>query len=639
MKELVHGMERKINESRTINIDDEIPSSIKRRNKKNSPVVIDYGSFQCRAGYSSDSHPFVFRNTLRKFSDKKTKSFQNSLEEFIEDTTKTTDKSPFEQGIVINTDIFEKSLDLVFNNLSLNPYKVDRDILLTQSLETPLYISRSVQEILFESFSASSIYLSSDSLLCASNRKDKTFLIVSCSHSKCTAIPVINGKVDTEKASRIGFGGSQLEEFHQKILQLKYYDFPCKMSSLQNRTIFHRCSRFAINYSKEAIEFTNMDYLKRNNITIQFPPVMTKEDIVRQEKEKEFTLKKKQENNERMREMTKRYHQEKIEKKRKRLEELESIIEECDSEDVEKLEIEAEKLRSSLKPRELVLIKDELITEEQTNELKENYMKTKQNIEDIRKTSTNTGRKNSYMVSRLKNLSVLAGENECLEDVEDEFGDNEEDWNMYQKITTKKEELLSELEKLSELERMIQKIDPSFLHEKPRKNNIIDILKKGDVSIDEESEQKSIENLNIENNRAYQMCINLEQIRIPEILFQPSICGIDEPSISEMALSVLQRYPPNISKELTENIHLTGGLAEIPGLKDRLLLEIQKESSSEIIANIKIPESCSLSPWLNGSTLAGSQLKADGLWYSKKEYNEKGPNYNWNNDSFLFLKK
>merc|ERR1712100_519446 len=55
----------------------------------------------------------------------------------------------------------------------------------------------------------------------------------------------------------------------------------------------------------------------------------------------------------------------------------------------------------------------------------------------------------------------------------------------------------------------------------------------------------------------YQIKLGPERVRIPEILFQPSMIGEDQMGLSEVIKSVLERFSPDNQTKLVNNIFLT----------------------------------------------------------------------------------
>ena len=66
------------------------------------------------------------------------------------------------------------------------------------------------------------------------------------------------------------------------------------------------------------------------------------------------------------------------------------------------------------------------------------------------------------------------------------------------------------------------------------------------------------------------MHLDTEQIRAPELLFQPSMCGSDQAGLAELVQFVLAKFPEHVAEQLANNVFLTGGLAGLQGLQERL---------------------------------------------------------------------
>jgi actin-related protein 5 len=54
-------------------------------------------------------------------------------------------------------------------------------------------------------------------------------LVVSCGYQAISVLPVLNGQLQAARCRRINFGGSTIDAFMQKVLQLKY---PCHQAAL-----------------------------------------------------------------------------------------------------------------------------------------------------------------------------------------------------------------------------------------------------------------------------------------------------------------------------------------------------------------------------------------------------------------------
>lgn len=182
-------------------------------------------------------------------------------------------------------------------------------------------------------------------------------------------------------------------------------------------------------------------------------------------------------------------------------------------------------------------------------------------------------------------------------DPNDTFGANDEDWNMYREITNSsiEEEMEQINSEILKLEEELLLYDPNFHHEDtfaaastfdwknlvlhkfihgPRPNITIEMQAEGLLPEEIATHPEMI-------RKNHQMHLNVERIRVPEILFQPSIGGIDQAGISEIADDLLNsRLDGNFtsggqSYEILGDIFLTGGLSLLPGFKNRIMSDFR----------------------------------------------------------------
>ncbi|OIT38619.1 actin-101 [Nicotiana attenuata] len=74
--------------------------------------------------------------------------------------------------------------------------------------------------------------------------------------------------------------------------------------------------------------------------------------------------------------------------------------------------------------------------------------------------------------------------------------------------------------------------------------------------------------------------IGAERFRCPEVLFQPSLVGIEATGIHEKTYNSIMRCDVDIRKYLFSNIVLTGGSTMFPGIAERMSKEISALSPS-----------------------------------------------------------
>ncbi|KAF5302067.1 hypothetical protein FQR65_LT08617 [Abscondita terminalis] len=118
--------------------------------------------------------------------------------------------------------------------------------------------------------------------------------------------------------------------------------------------------------------------------------------------------------------------------------------------------------------------------------------------------------------------------------------------------------------------------------------------------------------------------IGNERFRCPEILFRPSLLGMEQWGIHETTYNCIMKCDVDIRKDLYANIVLSGGTTMCPGFSERIKKEIVALAPSTIDVKIIAPSDRQYSVWIGGSVLASSRTIKD-MWISKKDYDEIGP--------------
>ena len=59
-------------------------------------------------------------------------------------------------------------------------------------------------------------------------------------------------------------------------------------------------------------------------------------------------------------------------------------------------------------------------------------------------------------------------------------------------------------------------------------------------------------------------------------LLQPSIIGHDQAGISETVEFVLGKFPAAVQRALAANVFVTGSLARLPGMRERLVADLRR---------------------------------------------------------------
>ncbi len=118
--------------------------------------------------------------------------------------------------------------------------------------------------------------------------------------------------------------------------------------------------------------------------------------------------------------------------------------------------------------------------------------------------------------------------------------------------------------------------------------------------------------------------IGNERFRCPEVLFQPSLIGMETPGIHETTYNSIMRCDVDIRRDLYANIVLSGGSTMFPGIADRVSKELTALAPSSMKIKVVAPHERKYSVWIGGSILA-SLSTFQQMWIAKSEYNEAGP--------------
>jgi actin beta/gamma 1 len=105
-----------------------------------------------------------------------------------------------------------------------------------------------------------------------------------------------------------------------------------------------------------------------------------------------------------------------------------------------------------------------------------------------------------------------------------------------------------------------------------------------------------------------------ERTLIPEILFNPSLNGLEMPGHHELITMTIDSSPIDIRKELLNNIVLSGGTTMFKGYKQRLI----KELNTDIIC----PLQRKFTVWIGGSILASLSSYKE-CYITRNEYYDK----------------
>lgn len=219
-------------------------------------------------------------------------------------------------------------------------------------------------------------------------------------------------------------------------------------------------------------------------------------------------------------------------------------------------------------------------------------------------------------------------------DPNDTFGANDDDWAIYRDISKFEDEDALEIEdnELRQLEEMLLEYDPDFNPEDlfnsefNWKKSTVHKFLRGAYPFDPENQ-----------HHQHQIHLNVERIKIPEALIQPSIVGLDQAGIVEISENLILRRLPgegfykNEEESLKNNkiigdVFLTGGLANYRNFSSRIVKEFTSFLPVGSNLNVRKASDPLLDPW-RGMRKWSTSDNCKNSYVTRKEYDEMGPDY------------
>ncbi|GAA5878506.1 hypothetical protein JCM8547_008434 [Rhodosporidiobolus lusitaniae] len=215
---------------------------------------------------------------------------------------------------------------------------------------------------------------------------------------------------------------------------------------------------------------------------------------------------------------------------------------------------------------------------------------------------------------------------------DDGFGANDADWAVYREIGTAddSEDEEEELDSLKRIEKRLLEHDPKFTEDDTaerqamRKHQLLNAFVHGMAPDD------PLDTYDPENEPAHssQLHVNIERIRVPEVLWQPQMGGLDQAGLGEIVEGVLKRFGEDERRRLTQNIFVTGQNTLLPGFDSRLLASLTP--NLPVGHPLRIVRSFESDPSLDawrGLAKWSTSLTARQAFISRAEYDEKGADY------------
>ncbi|KAF9089555.1 Nuclear actin-protein involved in chromatin remodeling [Mortierella sp. AD031] len=685
-----------------------------------TPLVIDNGSWQCRAGWATEDRPrLVFDNQMAKFRDRKTNTAHTYIgnDVYADVLARSNSRTAFDGPVMCNPEIMEAVLDYIFIKMGIDADRIAHPLVMTEPVCVPHYSRNLMSELLFESYQVPSVTFGIDSLfsLYANGpEQSKDGIVISAGHHYSHIIPVSQGKVHLEHTKRISYGGEPASEYMLKLMQMKYPTFPMKMTSTQSETLMVNHCYVAHDYLGELASYENPEVFKAKDRVIQFPFVAPVVEEKSEEEQARLAAKRKEQGR-RLQEQAAKARLEKLIQREQELEQynglknsktalkkaewteqlksmgfkdeadLDAVIKTTDAaikrarnkelgieeeekeaptfplvdipdEELSELDRKEKKkqrllkasydarMRAKAAKAEETAFQEELARQDAERRekepqkwLDEMHSKRKELVDKIKAKKQLreqlSDRRSHASQLRMKSIAALASDapppkRRRKGQDEDTFGQDDDDWMVYREISREDDsEDEEEANQLNEYEQQLLKYDPDFLHEHTMnaytpKNSFLHYYTNGLGPYDPA--------VGLELDQTYQLHLNVERIRVPEVLFQPGIIGLDQTGLIETLQDVLKRFDSQARERLVQNILVTGGMAQIPGLIDRLdhsVRSILPFSPDQKNYRVRKAQDCLLDGWRGAAMVARDEGRLNKISVTRQEYEEYGGSY------------
>jgi actin-related protein 5 len=212
-------------------------------------------------------------------------------------------------------------------------------------------------------------------------------------------------------------------------------------------------------------------------------------------------------------------------------------------------------------------------------------------------------RKSLASQMRMKSIANLASDTpngkKRRKNDDDMFGANDADWNIYKDIGTSREgaEFESDddeertIEALRRLEGILLLHDAAFDEtqlvdaEKDPSKSLIHAFLRGATGPFDHNDPAQM----------HQLHLNVERIRVPEVLFSPGIAGVDQAGLIEIASGIMHRS--DYQEQLIKDVFVTGGFASLEGLDGRIERELRAVLPADSYLRVRKARDVKLDAW------------------------------------------
>ncbi|PGG97942.1 hypothetical protein GX51_07054 [Blastomyces parvus] len=251
-------------------------------------------------------------------------------------------------------------------------------------------------------------------------------------------------------------------------------------------------------------------------------------------------------------------------------------------------------------------------------------------------------RKSLASQMRMKTLANLASDTPTKKRRrgadDDTFGADDDDWRVYRTVATGADAAGAASDdddndetdlpsQLRAIEQQLLEHDPHFTEnhtldaQSDWTKSLVHMFLRGPWPFDPESARE-----------AHQLHLNVERIRVPEVLFQPSaIAGLDQAGLVEIAGDIVNQQRFSTGEErarLLRDVFITGGNSLFKGFEERFAKEFRAVLPVEMGSVLKVRRAgdSTLDAWRGAAEWAGSS-EFQSAAVTRQEWLEKGGDY------------
>ena len=233
---------------------------------------------------------------------------------------------------------------------------------------------------------------------------------------------------------------------------------------------------------------------------------------------------------------------------------------------------------------------------------------------------------------RMKSIANLAsdqpGKKRRRGGDDDDFGANDDDWGVYRQIAVgdnsddeHEEEDLSST--LKNLEQELLQYDPNFDYEQTLEaqsdwsRSLLHAWARGPRPFNAASQAE-----------LSQIHLNVERIRVPEVVFRPSIAGVDQSGLIDIAGDILNQRLASFTNrdDFLRDIFLTGGNTLFSNFDERVRDGLRALLPADSPLTVRRAKDPLLDAWKGAAEWAGTPAWKMAK-VSREEYQEKGAEY------------